>query len=91
MYLLLEILKCKQCALVKSTKPIGRLSQPEYVNEPFEGISVDLIGPVYDGLDQKYILVIIDLFCRFTELVAINNKESITTTKALDLNWFCKF
>ena len=70
--------------MVKSLKPISILKEPKYINEPFELISVDLIGPDYEELDKKFILVIIDLFNRFTELVALDNKESLTTAKALD-------
>ena len=51
---------------------------------------MDLVGPLTPSRGCKYILTITDAFTRYTELVAIPDKETITIAKALLDQWILR-
>ena len=51
---------------------------------------MDLVGPLTPSQGCKYILTITDAFTRYTELVAIPDKETITVAKALLDQWILR-
>jgi hypothetical protein len=56
--------------------------------EPMERVAVDIFGPLpLTKQGNKYILVISDLFTKWTEAIAIPNQESTTICKAPE---FCQ-
>ena len=53
-------------------------------DQPFERFSMDLMGPFpADEHENKYVLVLVDNFSRYTLLRAIPNKEAITVADAI--------
>ena len=51
---------------------------------------MDVVGPLTPSRGQKYILTITDAFTRYTELVAMPDKETITVAKALLDQWILR-
>ena len=53
-------------------------------NRPFQCVSMDFVGPLpTTDKNNKYILVVIDLFSRFTRLFATSDKSSETVIDCL--------
>ena len=53
-------------------------------NRPFQCVSMDFVGPLpTTDKNNKYILVAIDLFSRFTRLFATSDKSSETVIDCL--------
>ena len=62
------------------------------VGEPMQRIGMDILGPLpetYKG--NKYILVVIDYFTRWTEAYAIKNQEARTVAEVLLENFVTRF
>ena len=51
---------------------------------------MDLVGPLTPSRGYKYILTITDAFTRYTELVAIPDKETTTVAKELLDQWILR-
>jgi hypothetical protein len=85
--------ECPICATTKAraTKPAPLQSLPICV-EPNTRVHLDLFGPlkISEG-GNKYILVITDAFTKYTEVVAIENKEAETVARAFFERWICRF
>ena len=76
---------CEVCKLLKGkpTSPIKIMSAP-IANRPFQCVSMDFVGPLpTTDKNNKYILVVIDLFSRFTRLFATSDKSSETVIDCL--------
>jgi transposase InsO family protein len=80
---------CEVCKILKAPppRPIKIQSTP-VATRPFQYVSFDFVGPlpVTDN-NNKYILVIIDLFSRFCELHPTTDRSEETVIKCLDLTF----
>ena len=75
---------CDQCKATKLLRKSNRAPLGQYhVGEPMERVALDILGPLpltRDG--NRYILVIVDHFTKWTEAVAIPDQEAKTVAKA---------
>jgi hypothetical protein len=59
-------------------------SSPRSASYPYEQLEMDFIGPFPDdAFGNKYILVIIDCFTRYTELIAVEKANAYCTASAI--------
>jgi hypothetical protein len=56
---------------------------------PFQTVFMDYIGPLHKSNSMQYILVIIDRFSRYVELIATSNITAAETCDAFYYNWIC--
>ena len=87
---------CRQCDKCFARKPKSQKDRAPLgsylVGEPMERIAVDILGPLpLTKSKNRFILVITDLFSKWTEAVALPNQESTTVVKAFVDNFICKF
>ena len=84
---------CKVCHQMKDAKaqknkvPLKLWKTPTHRNMR---IHMDLVGPLTPSRGYKYILTITDAFTRYTELVAIPDKETTTVAKELLDQWILR-
>ncbi|KAG0440260.1 hypothetical protein DMUE_1870 [Dictyocoela muelleri] len=91
--------ECLKCGTEKEYKPtmvMTKFTTPPL--EPYEMISIDLKGPIKTRhsstnniKEDFYILVVTDLFSRYTEVKFINNIHSSTICKTLEDIWLSKY
>ena len=55
-----------------------------------ERVHVDLFGPLRGDNTYKYVAVITCAFSKWTEVIAIENKEAPTVAKAIFEEWICR-
>ena len=80
--------KCQLQRTRDQTKP-ALLSTLPQCTQPNQRIHADLFGfLVVSGRGKKYILCITDVFTKYVELVAIDNKEAATLAEAFLRNGF---
>ena len=59
---------------------------------PMQVVAVDIMGPLPETDDgNKYVLVAVDYFTRWTEAYGIRNQEAATVAKKLVDEVFCRF
>ena len=62
------------------------------VNAPMERVAVDIFGPLpLTKANNKYVLVVTDLFTKWTEAIALPNQEADTVSKAFVDNFVSRF
>ena len=86
------IRKCPHCQFMADNKIKVHL-QPYHVMtwRPMDRLNIDHIGPFpEDDQGNKYILVCIDVFSRFVELIPVPNREATTTARAV-LQWIGRY
>ena len=86
------IRKCPHCQFMADNKIKINL-QPYHVMtwRPMDRLNIDHIGPFpEDDQGNKYILVCIDVFSRFVELIPVPNREATTTARAV-LQWIGRY
>ena len=88
-----HIKSCTNCQFKKkATKDPNILKQLPQCNEPNQRIHVDLFGPLKSSPNgNKYILCMTDAFTKYAEVIALPNKEAITTAEAIFVHWICRF
>ncbi len=78
---------CKQCNQCSARKPAKLKKAPLGecpVGEPMEKVVIYLLGPLpITNRGNRYVLVICDMFTKWTEAVAIPDSEAITVATAL--------
>ena len=69
---------CELCKLLKGRSPVPiKIRNAPVPSRPFETVSIDHVGPfVKTDNGNKYILVIMDLFSRFSLLYAVPSKDT---------------
>ncbi len=86
--------ECLKCQATKSNKflkttPLQPMPQ---CSLPNQRIHMDLFGPCKTSdMGNKYILTITDAFTKYTEIVAIPNKEAVTVADAVFTKWICRY
>jgi hypothetical protein len=86
-----ECLKCQATKANKfqTTTPLQPMPQ---CSLPNQRIHMDLFGPCKTSdMGNKYILTITDAFTKYSEVVAIPNKEAETVADAGFTKWTCRY
>ena len=84
--------ECSLCSVVKAGRRRARVHLNPYVaSYPMHIVHVDLVAglPEVDG--YKYILVIVDKFTKWVELVPLRSKDASEMQQALTANLLCRF
>jgi transposase InsO family protein len=83
---------CPGCQKMRHIK--RQINVPTYVVtriNPLERIAIDIVGPLPESDDGNiYILVVIDSFSRYVELVPMRDRTAERVAKAL-LTWICRY
>ena len=87
---------CKGCTICASRKNPGKgMKAPLMSNEvgsPMEKIALDILGPLpTSNHGNRYILVISDLFTKWTESFALPNHRAKTIAKKLVDEFICRY
>ncbi|XP_069119292.1 uncharacterized protein [Argopecten irradians] len=87
---------CRSCDICQKSTPKGRvtkvpLGEMPLIEEPFQRVAVDLIGPIYPASETKnrYILTVVDYATRYPEATALPKIETERIAEAL-LEIFCR-
>lgn len=86
------VLSCRECQRRKgvASKQAPLASMPE-VSQPFERVSADLIEMVYSARGHRYVLVVIDHFSRFLQMIPLVNRDANSVADAFIENYFTLF
>ena len=86
---------CKLCDSCQSRKPSKLTKAPlgqDPVSEPMEKVTIDALGPLpVSHHSNRFILVIIDCFTKWTEAVALPDQEAATIATAHVNNFVTRF
>jgi hypothetical protein len=86
-----ECLKCQATKANKFQKSTPLQPMPQ-CSLPNQRIHMDLFGPCKTSdMGNKYILTITDAFTKYSEIVAIPNKEAETVADAVFTKWICRY
>ena len=88
----LWIKRCKRCTEGKSSPqqhPKKALSQRLF-GAPFDRVSVDILTLLATNKGNKYVLVVIDGFTKWTEAYALPNHRAETVAKTFVEEWVCR-
>ena len=87
---------CQSCDICQRTTPKGRISkvplgEMPLMEEPFQRIAVDLIGPIAPITDKgnRYILTIVDYATRYPEAIPLPKIEAERVAEAM-FETFCR-
>ncbi len=86
------IKNCQRCILTKMPQPKVHPSMKSFLaSRPLEVVAVDftLLEPATDG--RENVLVVTDVFTKFTQAFATRDQKADTTAKVLLREWFMKF
>ena len=83
---------CDDCLRCKPRNKKGRQPMDSFqVGEPLQRMGVDIAGPFHESArGNKYIMVVMDYFTKWAELIAIPDHTAETCAKALVLRVFAK-
>lgn len=81
------------CAARKQSKKKNHTPLGSYhVGEPMERVAVDILGPLpLTRRGNKYVLVMVDCFTKWTEAVALPDQEATTIARAFVDTIVCHF
>lgn len=84
---------CGACATRKTPRPHNHAPlQPIPVGSPAQLVAVDTLGPFQESSSgNRYILVVVDHFTKWSEAYAIPNQEATTVARKLTQEWFFRF
>ncbi len=84
---------CDKCTARKQSRSPQKCPMSSYlVGEPMEKVALDILGPLpLTQLGNRYVLVIMDCFSKWTEAVALPDQEAATVAKAFVDNFVCRF
>ena len=84
---------CASCATRKTAAPLFKAPLGNMtVGSPMQFVSVDIVGPFPEGLQgNKYILVAVDEFTKWSEAFPIPNQEASTVASVLSQEWFFRY
>ncbi|XP_062603479.1 uncharacterized protein LOC134265246 [Saccostrea cucullata] len=81
---------CQSCDICQRTVHKGKiqkvpLERMPLIDEPFQRVAVDLVGPLYPTTDKgnRYILTLVDYATRYPEAIALPNIETEGVAEAL--------
>ena len=64
--------------------------QSTAVGRPFQCVYADHLGPLQKVDNKTHILVLIDRFSRWTELIPVTDVKAETTARAVFSRWICQ-
>ena len=83
---------CDKCSAKKSSAAPKAPMCHFVVGEPMEKISLDILGPLPTSNNgNKYILVLVDGFTKWTEAYALKNQEARTIADTFVNQFICRF
>lgn len=80
---------CQRCVLSKAVQPRVRIYQDVLLaSQPMEVLAIDftLLEPATDG--RENVLVMTDVFSKFTQAIPTKNQSAVTVAKVLVDSWF---
>ena len=87
---------CRSCEICQKASPKGRtpnvpLAKMPRIEEPFQRVAVDIIGPFNPPSEEKhrYVLTVVDVATRFPEAVPLKTIDSKAVAEAL-FDIFCR-
>ena len=85
--------RCKECTLVKSTKPTKRSgSIPRQPRAPWELIALDRMGLYpFSRNGKRYLLVVTDVFSLWVEAFPLPNSEAATIAPFMEREVFMRW
>ena len=85
--------RCDPCAARKMPAGAPKAPMKEYMSgTPMERIAVDVLGPLTRTRNgNQFVLVIGDLFSKWTEAIAMPNQEAKTVARAVAERWICSW
>ncbi|GKT37775.1 hypothetical protein ADUPG1_003713, partial [Aduncisulcus paluster] len=84
--------KCLVCQRLRARLLVRRMMKSTAVDHPFDTVAVDTVGPIMaSNSGNRYLVVMVDMFTRWTEIVATENKSAEVTTQALIDGVFGRF
>ena len=88
-------LHCRGCLTCQQTStaaipplPLGRLPPAGDINDR---VHMDLLGPLPDNLGMKYVMIVVDAYSKFLQLIPLENKTMEETSQALLDHWITIF
>jgi len=86
------ITNCDLCSARKLLKDVRAPLGQDLVGEPHEKVSIDILGPLPKTDDNnRYILVINDVFTKYCEAIALPNQEACTIAEAFVNQYVVRF
>ena len=84
---------CDNCAARKTVPVPSRAPLCQFlVGEPMERLSMDILGPLPTSTKgNKYVLVLVDGFTKWTEAYALPNQEAKTIVEVIVNEFVCRF
>ena len=84
---------CDQCAARKPVLHHRRAPMKSFVvGSPMERVTTDIMGPLDRTVSgNKYILVVTDVFTKWTEAYTLRNIESKTVARKFVEEWVCRY
>lgn len=84
---------CQKCLQLNrkwsnAPAPMGRLPVVEHFNER---VHIDLLGPLPVNNNCKYVMIIVDAYSKFLQLVPLPDKQMVTTSQAFYDHWITLF
>ena len=89
-----HLLACQRCQFArKDDRPRPNILHPlPQCSAPNQRIHADLFGPLRaSDLGKKYVLCITDAFHKYSEILALPNKEAATVSNAIFNRWICRY
>ncbi|KAL0180472.1 hypothetical protein M9458_022878, partial [Cirrhinus mrigala] len=84
--------ECERCQAAKDTQPVVQSFMGHLLAErPNQILAIDftLLEPSHSGIEN--VLVMTDVFTKFTQAVPTRNQRAETVAQVLVSEWFCKF
>lgn len=84
--------ECERCQVAKDTQPVARAYMGHLLaSHPNQILAVDftLLEPSKNGME--HVLVMTDVFSKYTQAVPTHDQRASTVAKVLVNEWFCKF
>uniref|UniRef100_A0A667Y9Z6 Gypsy retrotransposon integrase-like protein 1 n=1 Tax=Myripristis murdjan TaxID=586833 RepID=A0A667Y9Z6_9TELE len=84
--------ECERCQVSKDTQPVARAYMGHLLaSRPNEILAVDftMLEPSKNGMEN--VLVMTDVFSKYTQAVPTHDQQASTVAKVLVSEWFCKF
>ncbi len=79
-----HVARCPECQKARLRKRVESELLTTAVYKPFHTVAVDTVGPIpADDAGCRYIIVIVDLFTRYTELVPTSQNTAVNAASAI--------
>lgn len=88
------VARCSTCLQNKPLQqlPAGLMGNQKTVDEPWQLVSADLMGPLpLSSKQNRYILVVVDYFTKYSVLMPLRQASAKTVTKLIEENVILRF